>query len=246
LDLLEQVIHMAAIAIECHRNEEEMREFSRRLYKSQDEERRRIARELHDSTAQKVTVLELNLSFAREAIVERPAEFDEILSQCTALTRSIADEIRTLAYLLHPPMLDDFGLNTAIRWYVEGINQRNGLHVDVEIPWDLCRLSHDAELAVFRIVQASLTNVHLHSHAAAAAIRIEQNLDGVIATISDDGQGIPNGVLQRSFHTRTLGVGITGMRERVEQLGGLLEIETSRLGTKVKATIPKHHFRAVA
>jgi signal transduction histidine kinase len=245
LELMDQVIHMAAIAIECHRNEEELREFSRRLYQSQDEERRRIARELHDSTGQRLAVLEMTLSMVKVAIATQPQECDRILSQCTSLVRSISDEIRTLSYLLHPPMLDECGLNTAIRTYVSGINQRNGLHVEVEIPRDLRRLSEEAELAIFRIVQASLTNVHLHSGASKAKVKIQQNLDGVIVVVSDEGQGIPDGVLDHTSRTRTVGIGITGMRERVNHLGGRLEIETDRKGTKVKATIPNRHLRTL-
>lgn len=246
LDLMEQVVHMAAIAIECHRNEEELREFSRRLYKSQDEERRRIARELHDSTGQKLAVLAINLSNVQDAIVRRIPEFEEILSQCTSLTTSISDELRTLSYLLHPPLLDECGLNTAIDWYVGGINQRSGLHVDVKIPHDLPRLSEDAEIAVFRIIQAGLTNVLLHSRASEAQVTVQRSLGGITVAISDDGQGIPDGVLNHSSGTKTVGIGITGMRERVEQLGGRLEIKTSRNGTRVKATVPNQHFRAVA
>jgi signal transduction histidine kinase len=245
LELMEQVIHMAAIAIECHRNEEELRAFSRRLYQSQDEERRRIARELHDSTGQRLAVLEMTLSMVKGAIARQPQECDRVLSQCTSLARSISDEIRTLSYLLHPPMLDECGLNAAIRSYVSGINQRNGLHVEVEIPQDLCRLSEEAALAIFRIVQASLTNVHLHSGASVAKVKIEQNLDGVIVVVSDEGQGIPEGVLDHTSRTRTVGIGITGMRERVKHLGGRLEIETGRKGTKVKATIPNRHLRTL-
>jgi signal transduction histidine kinase len=243
LELMEQVIHMAAIAIECHRNEEDLREFSRRLYQSQDEERRRIARELHDSTGQNLAVLEINLSRVKAAISAQSREFDEILSQCTSLTRSIADELRTLSYLLHPPMLDACGLNVAVRSYVSGINQRNGLHVEVEIPQDLRRLSEEAELAIFRIVQASLTNVHLHSGASEANVKIEQQSDGIIVAVSDEGHGIPEGVLDDTSRIRTVGIGITGMRERVKQLGGYLEIKTGRSGTRVKATIPSRHFR---
>jgi signal transduction histidine kinase len=242
LALIEQVIHMAAIAIECHRSEEELREFSRRLYQSQDDERRRIARELHDSTGQKLAVLGIKLSEVESTI---PTEGEPIgtLSECTSLTRSIADEIRTLSYLLHPPLLDECGLYTAIHWYVDGINQRHGLHVDVEIPQNLPRLSEDAELAIFRIVQASLTNVHLHSKARGATVRIEQVSDGVMVEVRDDGQGIPDGVLNHSSRTQSVGVGITGMRERAEELGGHLEIETGSNGTTVKATIPSRNFR---
>jgi signal transduction histidine kinase len=243
LELMEQVIHMAAIAIECHRNEEDLREFSRRLYQSQDEERRRIARELHDSTGQELAVLEINLSRVKTAISTQGREFDESLSQCISLTRSISDELRTLSYLLHPPMLDECGLNAAIRSYVSGINQRNGLHVEVEIPQDLRRLSEEAELAIFRIVQASLTNVHLHSGASEANVKIEQNFDGLMIAISDEGHGIPEGLLGHTSRIKTVGIGITGIRERVKQLSGRLEIVTGRRGTVVKATIPNRHFR---
>jgi signal transduction histidine kinase len=244
LELMEQVIHMAAIAIECHRNEEELREFARRLYQSQDEERRRIARELHDSTGQDLAALGMTLSMVQGAILKQPREWDKVLLQCISLTQSISDELRTLSYLLHPPMLDECGLNSAIQCYVRGINQRNGLHVEVEVPQDSRRLSEEAELAIFRIVQASLTNVHLHSGASEAKVKIAQNLDGIVVEVNDKGRGIPEGVLDHSSRTKTFGVGITGMRERVMQLGGCLEIETSPQGTNVRARIPNTHFRA--
>jgi signal transduction histidine kinase len=245
LELMEKAIHMAAIAIERHSEEEELREFSRRLYQSQDEERRRIARELHDSTGQKLAVLEMNLSRVKNSISTQARELESLLLQCSSLTRNISDELRTLSYLLHPPLLEECGLNTAIQWYVSGINQRSGLEVEVEISQELCRLSEEAELAIFRIVQASLTNVHLHSGAGKAKVKVEQNLDGVIVAVSDDGQGIPDGVLDHSSHTKSIGIGITGMRERVKQLGGCLEIQTGRSGTRVKATVPNRHFRIV-
>lgn len=244
LELMEQVIHMAAIAIECHRKEEELRELSRRLYQSQDEERRRIARDLHDSTGQKLSLLAMNLSLIKD---DAPAESrDKILLQCEFLTGSISDELRTFSYLLHPPLLDECGLNTAIQWYVSGINQRHGLHVEAEISHELRRLTEEAELAVFRVVQASLTNVHLHSKASEARVKIEQNLEGVTVTVSDNGQGIPDGVLDHSSRIKTVGIGITGMRERVKQLGGCLEIETGHNGTSVRATVPNRHFRTIA
>lgn len=245
LELMEQTINIASIAIECHRNEEELREFSRRLYQSQDEERRRIARELHDSTGQKLAVLAMNLWMVRGAIPTPPPELEELLLQCASLITSISDELRTLSHLLHPPMPDERGLNAAIQWYVDGISQHNGLRVEVEIPRELRRMSEETELAIFRIVQASLTNVHLHSGATEAKIKIEQNLDGLIVTVSDEGQGIPNGVLDHSSRTKTVGIGITGIRERVKQLDGYLEIETNGNGTKMKATVPSCHFRTI-
>jgi signal transduction histidine kinase len=245
-ELMRQGVQIASIAIERHRCEEELREFSRQLYRSQDTERRRIARELHDSTGQKLAVLQMNLSIVKDTVKAQPPEFDAMFSQCISLTKSISDELRTLSYLLHPPMLDECGLNTAILWYVSGINQREGLHVDVEVAKEVCRLSEDAELAIFRIVQASLTNVHLHSGASQAKVKIDQDMDGVVVAVTDDGHGIAAGVLDRSSQTKTVGVGITGMRERVEQLGGRLEIETGHNGTTVKATVPCSNFRTAA
>jgi signal transduction histidine kinase len=240
LELMEQAIHMAAIAIESHRKEEELREFSRQLYQSQDAERRRIARELHDSTGQKLALLALALSVVKNGV---PAESLDKIQLCESLIGGISDELRTLSYLLHPPMLDERGLTTAIQWYVDGINQRNALHVELEIDRGLRRLSEEAELAVFRVVQASLTNVHLHSKASEAKVKIERNPDGLTVTVSDNGQGIPDGVLDHSSQTKTIGIGITGMRERITQLGGRLDIETGRNGTTVRATVPNQHFR---
>lgn len=242
LELLEQVIHMAAIAIECHRNEEELREFSSRLCQSQDQERRRIARELHDGTGQELALLEIKLSQLKGVVTTSPEE-SEILLECASLTKSISDQLRTLSYLLHPPLLDECGLSAAIHCYVTGINQRNGLHVEVEISQELPRLSEEAELAIFRIVQASLTNVHLHSRATVAKVKIEQSPHEVVVTISDQGQGIPDGVLDHTSPTKAVGVGITGMQERARQLGGRMEIESSPSGASVKVTVPNRHFR---
>lgn len=243
LKLMELCVHMATIAVESRQKEDHLREFSRRLYKSQDEERRRIARELHDSTGQKVAALGMNLSAVKNTLSAQSGETLEVLMESISLTRSITDELRTLSYLLHPPLLDECGLNTAIAWYVNGINQRNGLHVEVEIPDELLRLTDEAELAIFRIVQASLTNVHLHSKAHKATVRIEQGLDGVSVSVSDDGQGIPDGVMDHTSRIKTVGIGITGMRERVKQLGGQIEIESGRSGTTVSASVPGRHFR---
>lgn len=246
MQVMEQVIEWAAIAIECHLHEEELRrEFSRQLYRSQDDERRRIARELHDSTGQKLAVLAMNLSTVKAVVTAQRQECDRILDECTSLTKDISEELRTLSYLLHPPMLDECGLDLAIQWYVSGINQRQGLRVEVDVSADLPRLSEEAELAIFRIVQASLTNVHLHSEAKSARVRIEHSAGGLILTISDDGKGMPKGVLERTSQTTSIGIGIGGMRERVAQLDGRLEIETCGTGTTVRAIVPSRHFRSV-
>jgi signal transduction histidine kinase len=244
-EMIERAIHLAAIAIECYRNEQELRAFSRRLSQSQDDERRRIARELHDSTGQKLAVLAMNLAMAENQASSSGAGVNKMLSECSSLTRDISDEIRTLSYLLHPPLLDECGLESALPMYLRGINRRQGLEVELEMPRRLQRLSEDAELAIFRIVQASLTNIHLHSGSNKARVKIEQIHDGLAVTITDQGRGIPNGVLDRSSLGKGVGVGIVGMKERVKQLGGHLEIESSERGTQVTAVIPSHHFRRV-
>jgi signal transduction histidine kinase len=242
-EMIERAVYLAAIAIECYRNEQELREFSRRLSQSQDDERRRIARELHDSTGQKLSVLAMNLALVENKASTSGTGFNKALSECSSLTRDISDEIRTLSYLLHPPLLDECGLESAIQMYMSGINRREGLEVELEMPRNLRRLSEEAELAIFRIVQASLTNIHLHSGSDRARIKFEHIREGIKVTIRDYGRGIPDGVLDRSPLGKGSGVGIVGMRERLKQLGGRLEIDTSERGTQVTAVIPNIHFR---
>ena len=172
-EMIERAVHLAAIAIECYRNEQELREFSKRLSQSQDDERRRIARELHDSTGQKLSVLAMNLALVQNKVSSSDKAFHKVLSDCSSLTTDISEEVRTLSYMMHPPLLDECGLETSIRMYSSGINRRVGLEVALDIPRRLERLSEEAELAIFRIVQASLTNIHLHSGGDKATVRIE-------------------------------------------------------------------------
>lgn len=242
-EMIERAVHLAAIAIECYRSEQELREFSKRLSQSQDDERRRIARELHDSTGQKLSVLAMNLALAENQIGPSEVAFHKMLSECSSLTRDISEEVRTLSYMMHPPLLDECGLETSIQMYSRGINRRVGLEIELDIPRRLERLTEDAELAIFRVVQASLTNIHLHSGSAKATVKIERVPEGLAVTISDQGRGIPTGVLDRSPLAKGTGVGIAGMKERVKYIGGRLEIESSEYGTQVKATIPSCHFR---
>jgi len=242
-EMIERAVHLAAIAIECYRNEQELREFSKRLSQSQDDERRRIARELHDSTGQKLSVLAMNLAVARNQISLSETTFHKMMAECSSLTTDLSEEIRTVSYMMHPPLLDECGLEASIQMYSRGINRREGLTVEVDVPPRLERLSEEAELAIFRIVQASLTNIHLHSGRDKAKVKMERTHDGLAVTISDQGRGIPSGVLDRSPLGKGVGVGIAGMKERVKYLGGRLEIESSECGTQVRATIPSCHFR---
>jgi PAS domain S-box-containing protein len=211
---------------------------SGRLLQSQDEERRRIARELHDSTGQKVAALAIDLAAVGEGAAALQPSARKALSECLSLSDEISSEVRTLSYLLHPPLLDEIGLVPAIRWYADGAAQRGSLQMDLEIPRKLDRLPRETETALFRIVQESLTNILLHSGSKKAKISITQDSQKITLEVSDEGQGIPPGILNHSNGSRRLGVGIVGMRERMKQLGGRLEINSDSGGTIVRAIAP--------
>ena len=224
--------------IERKRSEESLRQLSARLLRSQDEERRRIGRELHDSAGQYLAALQMNLdtligdaSGANPAMRLKLSESLELANQCSA-------EIRTLSYLLHPPLLEDSGLGPAVGWLVEGFAKRSGIHVSIDIPPELGRLKADVELALFRIVQESLTNIHRHSHSKTASIRVVVLENTAILEIRDQGVGIPSQKLESV--ARVSGVGIAGMNERLRDLGGKLQISSDTDGTLVTASIPLH------
>jgi signal transduction histidine kinase len=245
---METAVHLAAIAIQHHHNEIELRKLTRRLLQSHDDERRHIARDLHDSIGQDLASLLIALGRAEHRGAQLPPELVEMLSESLLLAQKISGGIRTLSYLLHPPLLDVCGLGVAIEAYTNELNRRNELTVELEISPKLPRLSKDAEVALFRIVQTSLTNVHLHSGSDSAKIKIDYDTEDLTLTVSDQGRGIPAGVLDRFLRFEGTGVGLAGMRERAKALGGHLEFETSesgpRRGTAVKVTIPSRNFRS--
>ncbi len=222
------------------RAEEAVRQLSGHILRLQDEERRRIARDLHDSTAQLLTALAMNLSLAgRRPSVARDAQATKLIKEGEALANQASDEVRSTSHLLHPPDLDAVGLVAAIRWYAVRFSERSGISVRLNLPDDLCRMPQDNEIALFRVMQESLTNVQRHSGSKMARIRIRQHDDMVTLQIEDKGHGMPEGVLgQEHQNVERLGVGIAGMRERLKQLGGRLEIDSSPRGTKVKAIVP--------
>jgi CheY-like chemotaxis protein len=229
-------------------NEESLRQLSARLLQLQDEERRRIARDLHDVTGQKLAVLSMALS----GVLNRPnanldADSQRALTESLAWSKEVAAEIRTLSYLLHPPLLDELGLSSAIKWYLAGFTSRTGILMETDIPSDIQRLSPDAEVAIFRVLQESLTNVHRYAESPKAVVRMDVTGDEIKLEIQDFGKGVqssrassPNGSVAR------LGVGIQGMTERMRQLGGKLEITSSpNKGTLVAATIPLSGLAAI-
>jgi PAS domain S-box-containing protein len=221
------------------RAEEELQRLSGQLLRLQDEERRRIARDLHDSTGQDLVALATTLSQLRDAIPSSGRKLRKLVNQCQGLADRCIREVRTLSYLLHPPMLDEAGLEDAIRHYAGGFTERTGIQVELEISPRLGRMKPDAEMALFRVVQESLTNIQRHSGSSQAKIRIERDSGKIALEISDKGSGI-SGNLRRGNGKMSfgLGVGIPSMHERVKLIGGRLEIESSSSGTLVCVTLP--------
>jgi PAS domain S-box-containing protein len=222
-------------------NEESLRELSARLLQLQDEERRNIARDLHDTTGQKLAVQSMSLSsILTRHYDELNADAQLALTECLSLNKEVCGEIRTLSYLLHPPMLDELGLSSAVKWYLAGFTNRTNIRIEADIPADIHRLSPDAEVALFRVLQESLTNVHRYSESPRAVVRIKNSPEALTLEVQDFGKGMK---LTKSSSTSAvpehLGVGIQGMNERMRQLGGKLEITSSlNRGTLVVATIP--------
>ncbi len=219
--------------------ETSLRQLSARLLQLQDEERRRIARDLHDVTGQKIAILSMSLDRLGRLVGSKGSEVSETLDESREVVRKIGEEIRTLSYLLHPPLLDESGLASAVRWYAEGFQKRSGISLTVDIPPGLGRLSTEVETALFRVVQESLTNVHRYSGSPNAEIKIFAEDGQVHLEVVDHGRGIEAGVAPVIIDgIASLGVGIPGMRERLRQLGGQLEVDFGRNGTRVVAIVP--------
>jgi PAS domain S-box-containing protein len=219
--------------------EEELQRLSGQLLRLQDEERRRIARDLHDSTGQDLVALATTLSQLHASIPSASRKLRKLGSQCQALADRCIREVRTLSYLLHPPMLDEAGLADAIRHYTGGFTERTGIEVELEISPRLGRMKPDVELTLFRVVQESLTNIQRHSGSSKSKIWIERDPRKIVLEIADKGSGISGSLLRRNGKSSVgLGVGIPSMHERVKLIGGQLDIESSSCGTTVRVTIP--------
>jgi PAS domain S-box-containing protein len=219
--------------------EEELRRLSGQLLRLQDEERQKIARDLHDSTGQDLVALATTLSQFHASIPSSSRKLRNLASKCQALADQCIREVRTVSYLLHPPMLDEAGLGDAIRHYAGGFTERTGIELELEISLRLGRMKPSVELALFRVVQESLTNIQRHSGSSQAKIRIERDPGRITLEMSDKGSGIPRNLRR---HNGKLsfgpGVGIPSMHERVKLIGGQLDIESSSSGTTVRVTIP--------
>jgi len=217
---------------------ESLRELSGRLQQVRDEERRQIARELHDSVGQLLAALSMNIAVVQTQSHNLDSEGARAVSENAAMVEQIGREIRTISHLLHPPLLDAAGLASALRWYVDGFSERSKIKVDVDIPKEFGRLSDEMEIAIFRMVQECLTNIHRHSGGSYATVRVHEEDHHVSVEVQDRGKGIPlQKQLELSSSSRT-GVGFRGMRERLGQLGGTLKIRSDNAGTAVTAMLP--------
>jgi signal transduction histidine kinase len=233
----EQALRRAHDALESKVEERTaaLRKLSSRLMRVQDEERRRIARELHDSLGQYLAAAKINM----EVLATENKNGLTYLNEAQHLIDRAISDVRTLSHLLHPPLLDEAGFGSAARWFVEGFGKRSGIVTRLRMPANLDRLPSEIETALFRILQEALTNVHRHSGSRAVEVRLSIYQSDVTLAIDDNGKGIPQDVLERFGKSGVnMGVGLAGMRERVKELGGRLELNSDKSGTRLKATIP--------
>lgn len=217
--------------------ERQLQQLTGRMLRLQDEERRRIARELHDGLAQEIFALTIDLAHLEAQLSDSPADLRSLLNESLALGEQALQEVRTISYLLHPPLLEQAGLVSAVRCYLEGFTRRSGIEAEFEVDEGIGRLGIEIETALFRIVQEGLANIARHASSARARVSLRKEEEQVILRIEDFGCGLPS-ALPRSAENEVLGVGIPGMRQRMRQLGGRLEISSSRRGTVVAAVVP--------
>jgi two-component system NarL family sensor kinase len=211
---------------------------SQRLLKAQDDERRRVARDLHDSTGQTLAALRISVACLQTRLLEH-LDPTAVVADIAELADQALREIRTTSYLLHPPLLDEVGFTSAAGWFVAGFAKRSGIKATLEIGIEHERLPIAIETALFRVLQESLTNVHRHSGAAEVVIHFQQDAETATLEIRDSGRGMPKSLLGRIGKANAGdGVGLAGMRERLNDLNGNLEIKSDKSGTSLRATVP--------
>ena len=232
---LEMRVHQRTAELEQQISE--VQKLSGALLQAQDEERRRISRELHDSTGQLLVALKLNVAQLKSEMPAGGAAVDRLVQDTESVLEEMSRQLRSMSYLLHPPLLDEAGLESALRWYVDGFARRSSLKLNLELPADLARLPQSMETTIFRLVQESLTNIHRHSGSKTGLIRLVRKEREVQLEIIDKGTGFSFEAEMGGKISRP-GVGIIGMKERVHGLGGSLQITSSSSGTRVFATLP--------
>ena len=214
-----------------------VRELSSRLLIVQDDERRRIARELHDGIGQSLAAVGMNIAFVRGEASRLSSPAQASIAENAQLVDDVQREIRTMSYLLHPPLLDEIGLRSALHWFTKGFSDRSKIKTTLDIPADLGRLPRELELCVFRVVQECLTNVHRHSGSGVADVSLARQNGALVVEVTDRGHGM-NMDGAALVPTARRGVGIPGMQERLRHFGGTLEINSTAAGTSVRASIP--------
>jgi len=215
-------------------SERSLRSLSLHLLRTQDEERKRIGRDLHDSLGQVLTAMKLSLA----AVKAGTSEDQSAIAKCIHLADDCIREVRTISYLLYPPMLEELGLKSAIPWYLDGFAERSGIKTSFECSADFQRLPREMELALFRLLQEALTNVHRHSESVVAQVRLHMDGNHAVLEVQDAGKGLPQKILAESGPIPATGVGLRGMDERMRQLGGRLEISSNGNGTTLTAIVP--------
>jgi signal transduction histidine kinase len=224
--------------------EEALRQLSTRLLRVQDEERQRLARDLHDSTAQVLAALSMKLTVLHKGVSRFDRKLHGTLDECASLADLCVRQIRSMSYLLHPPLLEEMGLPAALRWCAEGFTQRSGIEVQVDLPPHFGRLPMEVENALYRIVQECLSNVQRHSGSPTARVALQRTMDGVELEVRDQGRGMPVAVGESGGGIENLGLGLLGMRERVRQLGGSMTINSTTKGSTVRVSIDVPHLEA--
>lgn len=218
---------------------EKLRELSQRLLRTQDEERRRIARELHDGVGQLLAALKMNFTKLTREKANLSAEAGQSLEENISLIEQASQEIRTMSHLLHPPLLDEVGLESALRWYVEGFAERSSINVRMEMAAGFGEaLPREMALALFRIVQECLTNVHRHSASATAVVKVERLEKDIRVEVADEGKGISREIRENIASGQSSGVGLRGLRERIRQFGGRLEVQSGQVGACIISVLP--------
>jgi two-component system, NarL family, sensor kinase len=227
---------------ERKRAEDELRELTTRLLRLRDDERRRLARELHDSVGQMLAALRINSALIETESNSLSPRAGAAVLENARWIEEISSEIRTISHLLHPPLLDEVGLKSALTWYVDGLAERAGIKINLDISSEIGRLPEEQEVAIFRVVQECLTNVHRHSGSVTASVRLTTSAETIEVEVMDQGKGI-NRERLTELQRAGAGVGLRGMRERTRQFGGSLEITSGPHGTLVTTRFPKSFTR---
>jgi len=235
-------LHLDTDVTKFRRAEQQLRIVSGHLLNLRDEERRRLGRDLHDSAGQLLSMAKLNLSLAMDQLGPIDPRGETYLKECSSLVDQALADVRTISYLLHPPLLEELGLVGVLPWYVSGFSERSRIKVRLEIPKEMGRLPRPVELGLFRIVQECLTNVHRHSNSSTAAIILSMGNNQVRLKVEDQGKGMAVTKTESGDQGRTAGVGLSGIRERVANLGGYMQIRSGDWGTAVEVVFPSGDF----